>query len=177
MKTIAAAVSASLLIGGFVLAQQPPKPAPELQQLKWFEGSWACEGNAPASAFGPAHKTQNALQMKLALDGHWLLGTVDEAKTAENPQPVKGVIQLGYDGGGKRFVMNWVDNFGSFATETSPGWQGDNMVWTGDQNVLGQKMGSRDSFTKKTATEFTHRFELENKGKWDLIVEETCKKK
>lgn len=177
MKIIAAAVSAFLAIGGFVLAEEPPKPAPELQQLKWFEGSWACEGNAPASLYGPAHKTQSTLQAKLGLDGYWMLGTVEEAKTASNPQPVKGVLQLGYDGTGKRFVQNWVDNFGSFATQTSPGWQGDTMVWTGEQNSMGQKMGARDTFVKKSAAEFTHRFELENKGKWELIVEETCKKK
>ena len=177
MKT-AALVLAACLAAGIVFAQQPaPKPAPELQQLKWFEGTWGCQGDAPASPFGPAHKTQSTLTAKSGLGGYWVLGTVKEAKTAENPQPVEGVLQIGYDTAGKHFIFNWVDNFGSFSTETSAGWQGDTMSWSGEQNVMGQKMKVRDSFTKKGAAEFTHKFEYENKGKWEPIVDETCKKK
>ena len=74
-------------------------------------------------------------------------------------------------------MMNWIDNSGGFADEFSKGWKGSDMVWTGDQTVRGQKMNSRDTFTKKSDTEFAHRFELENKGKWETVADETCKKK
>ena len=178
MKT-AALVLAACLAAGFALAQQSPpsKPGPELEQLKWFEGTWSCQGNAPASPFGPAHKSQSMLEAKFGLGGYWLLGTVKEMKAADNPQPLEGHLQMGYDTANKRFVFNWVDNFGSFASETSPGWQGDTMAWSGDQNVMGQKMNVKDTFAKKSAAEVTHKFEYENKGKWDLVLEETCKKK
>jgi len=49
------------------------------------------------------------------------------------------------------------------------------MVWTGDQNVMGEKTAS-DAFVKKSATEYTHRFELNMKGQRSPIVDETCKK-
>jgi len=89
---------------------------------------------------------------------------------------VKGMIHLGYEPTGKQYVMVWVDNFGSWATEMSPGWQGDTMVWTGDQMVMGEKAASRDTFVKKSDTEVTHKFELNMKGQWSPIVDETCKK-
>jgi hypothetical protein len=50
------------------------------------------------------------------------------------------------------------------------------MVWTGDQNVMGEKATARDTFVKKSDTEYTHKFELQMKGQWSPIVDETCKK-
>ena len=49
------------------------------------------------------------------------------------------------------------------------------MVWTGDM-VVGEKTTARDTYVKKSDTEFTHKFELKMKGQWGLIVDETCKK-
>lgn len=177
MKRSVAALAAALLFAGSVLAQETPKPAAEMAQLNGFAGNWACEGNAPASPFGPAHKTRSTTQGRLDLDGHWVVGTVKEAKTAENPHPLSGMYHMTYDSSAKSFVLIWVDNFGSWATTTSPGWQGNTMVFTGDQTMMGQKAKSRDTFIKKSDTEWGHRFEMDTRGQWDLIVEETCRKK
>ncbi|MGH9316776.1 MAG: DUF1579 family protein, partial [Thermoanaerobaculia bacterium] len=166
MKAVIAGFATVLLVAATVRAQEPPKPAPELAQLKVFEGSWMCEGNSPAGPFGPAHKTRSAWQTKLDLDGFWYTGTVTEMNTPENPHPVRGMFHEGYDGAAKQFLMIWVDNFGTWATETSPGWQGDTMVFTGDQNVMGEKATARDTFVKKGNTEVTHRYDLNMKGQW-----------
>jgi hypothetical protein len=176
MKTITASGAALLLVACSALAQQAPKPAPEMSQIKYFAGAWKCSGDAPASPFGPAHKTQSSLTLKSDLDGFWYAGTMAEMKTASNTQPVKGMLHLGYDPKGKQYAMVWVDNFGSWATEMSPGWQGDTMVWTGDMMAMGDKTGARDTFVKKSDNEFTHKFELNMKGQWAPIVDETCKK-
>jgi hypothetical protein len=42
--------------------------------------------------------------------------------------------------------------------------------------VMGEKAASRGTFVKKSDTEFTHKFELNMKGQWSPIVDETCKK-
>lgn len=102
---------------------------------------------------------------------------VTEMKTASNKNPVKGMLHLTYDASAKQYVLVWLDNFGSWATEASPGWQGDTMVWTGDQMVMGEKATARDTFVKKSDHEYTHKFELNMKGQWGTIVDETCKKK
>ncbi len=175
MKTTFAFAAVLLLVGASVLAQQAPKPAAEMSQIKYYAGSWACSGDAPASPFGPAHKTESSLVLNSDLDGFWYSGMLTEKKTASNTQPVRGMAHLGYDAAAKQFVMVWVDNFGSWANELSPGWQGDTMVWTGDM-VVGEKTTARDTYVKKSDTEFTHKFELKMKGQWGLIVDETCKK-
>jgi hypothetical protein len=176
MRSLVAGIAAALLVAVTARAQEPPKPAPELAQLNVFEGTWLCQGNSPASPFGPAHKTRSALQTRLDLDGFWYTSALTEMNTPENPHPIRGVSHLGYDGVVKQFLMIWVDNFGSWALETSPGWQGDTSVWTGDQYLMGEKVGARDTFAKKSLTEITHRFDLNMKGQWSLVVEETCKK-
>jgi hypothetical protein len=176
MKTMTASGAVLLLAACSALAQQAPKPAPEMSQVKYFAGSWKCSGDAPASPFGPAHKTQSSLTLKSDLDGFWYAGTMAEMKTASNTQPVKGMVHIGYDPKGKQYAMVWVDNFGSWATEMSPGWQGDTQVWTGDMMVMGDKTTARDTFVKKSDNEFTHKFELNMKGQWAPIVDETCKK-
>ena len=176
MKTTLASVAGLLLVASSALAQQAPKPAPEMSQIKYFAGSWKCTGDAPASPFGAAHKTESSLILKSDLDGFWYSGPLAEMKTASNTQPVRGMVHIGYDATGKQFAMVWVDNFGSWATEMSPGWQGDTMVWTGDMMVMGEKDTARDTYVKKSDTEFTHKFELNMKGQWSPIVDETCKK-
>lgn len=177
MKTLATASALILLLGASALAQDAPKPAPEMAQVKYFAGSWTCSGEAPASPFGPAHKTQTTMMLKLDLDGFWYGGMVTELKTASNKNPVKGMLHLSYDASSKQYVLIWLDNFGSWATETSPGWQGDTMVWKGEQMVMGEKATARDTFVKKSDREYTHKFELEMKGEWGTIIDETCKKK
>jgi len=176
MKSTLVSAAALLLVASATLAQPAPKPAPEMAQLKYFAGSWSCSGHAPASPFGPANQTKTSLMLKSDLDGFWYAGTVTEMKTASNAHPVKGMLHFGYDTTAKKFVQVWVDNFGTWSTEMSPGWQGDTLVWTGDQMVMGEKATARDTLAKKSATEFTHKFELNSKGQWSTVVDETCKK-
>jgi hypothetical protein len=174
LKSVFAA--ALVLVASSALGQQPPKPAPELANVKYFAGSWKCSGNAPASPFGPAHKSESTMTLKLDLDGFWYAGMMTEAKTASNPHPVKGMVHLGYDPAAKKYVMVWVDNFGSWATETSSGWEGDRMVWAGEQNVMGEKAYALDTFVKRGPDQYNHQFVLNMKGQAHTIVEESCRR-
>jgi hypothetical protein len=58
----------------------------------------------------------------------------------------------------------------------SPGWEGDNISFNGEQVVMGEKATAKDTITKKGDNEFTHKFELTMKGQTSTIVEETCKR-
>jgi uncharacterized protein DUF1579 len=167
-----------LVSASIALAQEgPPKPAPEMANLKYFAGTWTCTGDSPAGPFGPAHKTQSTLSLKPDLDGFWYAGMMTEMKTASNPHPVKGMLHLGYDTGEKQFVQVWVDNTGSRSVQMSPGWEGDSIAFTGEQVVMGEKATAKDSLTKKGANQFTHKFELTMKGETHTIVDEVCKRK
>jgi hypothetical protein len=176
-STLVICAAVFLLVATSAAAQEgPPKPAPELANLKFFAGSWTCSGDSPAGPFGPAHKTQSTVTLKSDLDGFWYAGTMTEMKTASNPHPVKGMLHLGYDTGEKQFVQVWVDNTGSRSVQMSPGWEGDSISFTGEQVVMGEKAAAKDTITKKGAREFTHKFELTMKGETYTIVDETCKR-
>lgn len=176
MKTTVSFAALLVLVASSALAQAAPKPSPEMAKVKYFAGSWSCSGDAPVTPFGPAHKTKSTVVIKLGLDGYWYNGTFAEMKTKSSTSPAMGVFHIGYNSAGKQFIITTVDNFGSWATEMSAGWNGDTMVWAGDQVTMGEKGPVRDTFVKKSDTDFTHKFEMSMKGQWMTIVEETCKK-
>jgi hypothetical protein len=167
------AASASL-----ALAQAPgtPTPAPEMAQLKYFAGTWSCEGKVPAGPMGPSRKTRTTVSIHSDLGGFWYTGTVREVKSADNPNPMSGIFHETYDTANKQFLMQWVDNMGAWSTETSPGWDGDQIVYTGEAVMAGQKIPGRDTFVKKGEAEMTHTAEMSMGGQWTTIVVETCKK-
>jgi len=152
-----------------------PKPAAELAQLKYFLGTWHCEGEVPASPMGPAHKSRATVVTRLDLDGFWYSGTVREEKTAGNPHAMTGMFHETYDPAKKQFVMLWVDNSGGWSTETSSGWEGDKMAFSGEATMGGEKSPVRDTFTKKSATEMVHSYEMTMGGQ-KIAGDETCKK-
>ena len=175
-SVVATCVVVLILVAVSAFAQEVPKPAPEMANLKYFAGTWSCSGDSPAGPFGPAHKTQSTLTLKSDLDGFWYAGTMTEMKTASNPHPVKGMLHLGYDTGEKQFVQVWIDNTGSRSVQMSPGWEGDNISFNGEQVVMGEKATAKDTITKKGDNGFTHKFELTMKGETHAIVDETCKR-
>ncbi len=152
-----------------------PKPAPELAQLKYFLGTWHCEGNVPASPMGPAHKSRATVVTRIDLGGFWYSGTVREEKAADNPHPLSGMFHETYDAAKKQFVMLWVDNFGVWSTETSTGWDGDKIVYSGEAAMGGERVPVRDTFAKKGETELVHSYEMTMSGQ-KIAGDETCKK-
>src|SRR6266849_4878612 len=152
-----------------------PKPAPELAQLKYFLGTWHCEGNVPASPMGPAHKSRATVVTRLDLGGFWYSGTVREEKAADNPHPLSGMFHETYDAAKKQFVMLWVDNFGVWSTETSTGWDGDKIVYSGEAAMGGERVPVRDTFAKKGEAELVHSYEMTMSGQ-KIAGDETCKK-
>ncbi|PYQ23041.1 MAG: hypothetical protein DMF81_10035 [Acidobacteria bacterium] len=161
---------------GLAQPAAPPRPAPELAQIKFFAGTWSCEGNVPASPMAPARKTRTTVAVHADLGGFWYSGTVREEKTAENPHPISGMFHETYDPANKQFMMLWVDNMGGWATETSSGWDGDKIVYTGEGVMAGQKIPGRDTFVKKGPAELIHTAEMSMNGQWMTMVEESCKK-
>ncbi len=113
----------------------------------------------------------------MALDGFRLVIHYDETKTAASPMPYHVLQVVGWDPAQKAFASVCFDNFSSSCTQTSPGWKGDALVFEGTALMGDQKMGARDTFTKVSATEMTHKGEMQGAdGKWSAGDEETCHK-
>jgi hypothetical protein len=175
--TLAIMALAVLLVIQPALAQgaKPPAPSKDMAQLSFFRGSWTCTGEVPASAMGPAHKSKSGVVTRDELDGAWLTVHVNEAGGPDNPHPFKGMAQMGFDAVAKNYLMLWVDNSSGWAAQTSTGWEGDRMVFTGDGSMGGKKLTARDTFTKKGAA-FHHLGELQIDGKWVVVQDENCQR-
>lgn len=156
-------------------APEAPKPAPELAQLQRFDGTWTCTGYMSESSLGPGHRTEGAFKGGADPKGLWYSGRYEEKKTAENPGPVTATMVWGYDANQKRFTSGLGSCLAATCRQSSPGWQGDSMVWTGDGVMGGRKVVVRDTYSAK-GNVVTHQGELEMDGKWIVVDEETCKK-
>ncbi len=168
-------VAATLLpVPQVAAAQEMPKPAAEMSQIAFFEGSWTCQGKMHASPLGPAGEMKGAVEVKRDLGGFWQSGVVKG--TMANMPPLEGRFHVTYDPGAKRFVMLWVDNMGGWAQTTSNGFKGDTLTYEGDSHMGPQTMKARDTFTRTGTGGMKHVWEANLDGKWTMLGEETCTK-
>jgi hypothetical protein len=154
-----------------------PKPAAEMSQLSYMVGTWHCSGKTFATPMGPEHATQGVAKAQMELGGFRLVIHYDEAKTAANATPYRVLQVVGWNAAQKMFDSSCFDVFGAACTQTSPGWKDNALVFEGTAVMGDQKMGARDTFTKKDANEMTHKGEMQGPdGKWMTGDEETCKR-
>jgi hypothetical protein len=173
-----AGLAAAVLVATSALAQdkkppEMPKPAPEMAKLDPFEGSWKCEGTMKESPFGPGGKMTSTANIQDDLNGFWQSGKIKG--TMPNMPPFEGMFHTTFDTAAKQYVMMWVDNMGAWSTSTSKGWDGDKLVYEGEQKMGGQKVMTRDTFVKSAGT-LKHSWEMQIDGKWTPLGDETCKK-
>ncbi len=153
----------------------PPVPAPEIAQLKAFQGSVHCTGNQSASPFGPAHPTASVVRGRSELGGFWVTVRYDERKTRQNPTPFHAAYQIGYDPDAKQYLFFAFENTGGHGSATAPGWDGDKIVFTGEYVYPGGKVGGRDTFTRSGDKVVAHLGEFKGSdGNWATIDQETC---
>ena len=150
-------------------------PPPELKQFDWFLGTWKCTGTTFASPMEKEHATESTLTIQNDLDGFWQSFTVEEAKTAANPTPVKGAGHGGYDRALKKFVRVGFNNHGRWSSWTSTGWAGDRVVFVGAAGAKDVQL--RQTITKKGDNAFDSVVEAKGAGgKWAKAAETSCKK-
>lgn len=170
-----AGVLALSFAAGSTQPQGPPKPAAEMSQLVYFDGTWTCSGKMFESPMGPAGEMKGNVVIRKDLGGHFQTGIIKGSSA--NMPPFEGRFSATYDTGMKQFVMMWADNMGGWSQTTSSGWKGDVFIYEGDSHMGGQTMKSRDTFTKSGAASMKHMWEAQVAGKWMTVGEETCTKK
>jgi hypothetical protein len=165
------------------LAQDKPAKAAEAQKLpeqlsfeRWFVGDWICEGTQHASPVGPGAKFTDRFSFNMALRGSWLIYHIDQLKG-----PVKGKQTLigssTWDANAKVHVRRDMNIGGSRVDATSPGWDGDKLVYTGYMITGDEKLPVKHTFTKKGDAAYDSALEVTGAdGKPAMWEEESCKK-
>jgi hypothetical protein len=154
-----------------------PPPAPELQQLGVLVGSWKCEGKQNATElFGPAHAVMTEFELKATLDGSWYTFHWTERKTKENPTPMRLSEFWGYDAVAKRLTREFVFDGAGRGSQSSPGWEGDKLVFTGELVMGPQKVGVRQTFIKKGDRRVDDLVEVKTADKWIELGSDRCRR-
>jgi hypothetical protein len=153
-----------------------PKPAAELEQLKYFEGTWKCAGKQPAGPFGPEHDYKSSFKMKKDVDNFWVGLEYEQKKSKVHPMPIKAKGFVGWDSVAKKFVTIGVDNTGGWITESSTGWEGDKLVFSGDGSMMGQKVSFRETYAKKGDKAFLWTGEMKMGKDFISVGTDDCKK-
>jgi hypothetical protein len=153
-----------------------PKPAAELDQLKYFEGTWKCAGKQPAGPFGPEHDYKSSFKMKKDVDNFWIGLEYEQKKSKVHPVPIKAKGFVGWDSVAKKFVTIGVDNTGGWITESSTGWEGDKLVFSGDGSMMGQKVSFRETYAKKSDKAFLWTGEMKLGKDFISVGTDDCKK-
>jgi hypothetical protein len=184
MKRILILGLVALFVSGIALAapvaakktampEKPQAPA-ELRQLDYFAGTWDCTGEDFPSQFpGPTGKTTGTAKSAWELDNQWL--GLNYTEGPKNGFAVK--IHLGWDPGSNKFVMGSVNNAGGYSVESSAGWEGDKLTFTGPNHFGPATVNGREVFTKMGDKHLTHSFEIDEKETWKKLSEHDCHKK
>jgi hypothetical protein len=117
--------------------------------------------------------------MKIAsqLGGFAYSGTYTMEKNAAMPGGMKAQLHWAWDAAKNKLVEFGIDNVGSTWSGTSDGQKGDTLVWTEEGAMMGQAAKTRTTVTRKGSNQITVVSELDNKGAWQKMGEDHCKKK
>ncbi|EFH82978.1 DUF1579 domain-containing protein [Ktedonobacter racemifer] len=103
--------------------------ASALQHLAFFVDSWKAHG----TFFATPTSSQKTIEMNIHgtqdLENNWLILRTEEIPTPENPHPLSAIYIWGYDLTSRQFIASWFDSHGGRATQTSSGWDGDQLVF------------------------------------------------
>jgi hypothetical protein len=155
-----------------------PTPAPELETLKIFSGNWKCDSKFPAGSMGPGSPEMTAksgIKFKKVLGGFWTVGDYAIKKSKAMPG-MNATFYMGYDAASKKFLLTGLDSMGGLMNETSAGFQGDTITWTGEGYMMGQKMKIREKMIKKSDKEVLHTMEADMGKGFMPMGEDACKK-
>ena len=136
------------------------KPAAELEQLKFLRGRWQCTGKQLASAmFGPEHRFTAVAEAKAAGDGFWDQFKYEERRTREH-RGFKAQGLWGWDQSAKHLIRVGGTNAGDWDYGSSPGLDGDKIVWTGELTGPLGRTGYRQTISRKSERDISLVLEL-----------------
>jgi hypothetical protein len=137
----------------------------ELDIYKGNLGKYACDGKEVGS--GKPFKA--TVEHTVEFDGNTYIERYTEMKSADHPNPWKGIFIMSYDPDTKQWVRNGVDNGGARNAASSTGWNGNTWVWEND--------GANIVINKQNANAYTFDIDVkEAGGNVKRVVSASCKR-
>jgi hypothetical protein len=130
-RALSYAAAVVLLSSSAVLAQIestpiPQTPKPDFSKMSFLTGTWNC---SVKSARRPA-AFQTTSTTTMSPDGYWMITRTTTHKTSWMSSDLQGEDRVTYDPSTSRWIDIGTDDGGGYNVSTSPGWSGNNIVWT-----------------------------------------------
>jgi hypothetical protein len=147
-----------------------PNPAPDLSSISFMQGTWTCHSMLRGK------DRPDTFTGSTIMNGRWIV-LHDTAPPFDQYRsvPVHTDQYFTYDVQNKKWINVNVDDFGGYGFATSPGWQGNTMVWT-DKSAQDGSVGVT-TMKKVSDNQYTLDFTgTDGKGKPVPASSATCKK-
>jgi hypothetical protein len=168
MKKAGMALAVCTILAASALAQELPKPGPELKKLDVLTGSWTLDGEMKPGAMGPGGK-MTEIQKCEWMDGEFFL--VCHADFKSSMGDGSGISVMGYSKDDKVYTYREFNSWGEF--EDSRGsLDGDTWTWLGDEKEGGMVMKGRFTMKITSPTSYNFTFEMSQDGtKWTTVMD------
>jgi hypothetical protein len=168
MKKAGMSLAVWTIVAAAAMAQELPKPAPELKKLDALTGSWTLEGEMKPGEMGPGGK-MTEIQKCEWMDGAFFLICHAEFKSSMGDGT--GISVLGYSKDDKAYTYREFNSWGEF--EDSRGsFDGDTWTWLGDEKEGGMVMKGRFTMKMTSSTSYNFSFEMSPDGtKWTTVMD------
>jgi hypothetical protein len=151
-------------------------PPEEMEELRDVLGTWKCEGTLSKTMGGPAQKTASTLEIHPDLRGFWLSGK-DVRDKVLNPPGEERLFFWSFDPVMHQYVGGWLNSSGGWSTQTSFGWQNEQLVMFGHVTAEGNRTEGREIFKRPVDGSFTRVYDILNpaNNEWTRMAEGTCR--
>jgi hypothetical protein len=168
MKKAGMTLAVCTILAAAALAQEMPKPGPELKKLDVLTGSWTLDGEMKPGAMGPGGK-MTEIQKCEWMDGAFFL--ICHADFKSSMGDGTGISVMGYSKDDKAYTYREFNSWGEF--EDSRGsFDADTWTWLGDEKEGGMVMKGRFTMKMTSSTSYNFTFEMSQDGtKWTTVMD------
>ena len=158
----------TLLFGMASHPPEAPKPAPELQKLEYFVGTWTADGEMKPGPLGAGGKVTATNHVRW-MDGGFFLVTHSEFRGAMG-QGVE-TSYMGYDSSDQTYTYDSFNSLGE-ASHARGRLNADTWTWLSETRVGPRTMKGRLTLRMVSATRYDFKFEMSPDGaNWSVVLE------
>ena len=174
MRRAAMILAAALMLAAAAMAQDAPKPAPELKKLDVFVGAWSLDGTMKPGMMGPGGTMTESEKCEW-MDGSFYLVCHSDYKSSMGNGV--GLSVMGYSTEDKAYTYREFSSTGEFVDSRGK-LDGDTWTWTNDEKMSGMSMKGRFTIHMTSAASYTFVFDMSQDGtKWSTLMEGKASKK
>jgi len=174
MKRAGMIFAAALMLTTAAMAQEAPKPAPELKKLDVFVGTWTLEGTMKPGAMGPGGTMTETEKCEWMEGGFYLVCHSDYKSSMGNGTELS---VMGYSNEEKTYTYHEFSSTGEYV-DSKGTLDGDTWTWTNEEKMGGMSMKGRFTIHMTSAASYTFAFDMSQDGtKWSGMMDGKANKK